>query len=430
MERSMNPDRRSLLQSLAGGAVVAPLLRSTVHSEPVAAAPRGASDPMSLSTDETFWATVRAAYSIDTKIINLNNAGVSPQPTVVQEAVIANYRFANLVPDWNMWEKLDAGRPVIKESLARLADCGAEEIALNRNATEGLCTVIFGMHLNRGDEVVLSDWDYDALRHAWEQRSRRDGIVLKFAQFDPMDAEASVIEAYTKVIGPRTRVVYSTHVLHYTGRVMPIAAITALARAQGALSVVDAAQSFAQMPVSFKDFGCDFMAVSLHKWLCAPFGTGMLVARRDRIDDIWPLIAAYDDEPPGIGKLDGWSLGTYSSASEQGIKQAIEFHNTLGAERIHARLRYLTRYWAGQAADIPGFKLHTPIEADSQGAVALFSLAGHDASEVEKRLMGEWHVHTRMRKRKDLYGIRVSPHIYTSKQDLDRLVKGLRAIAS
>jgi selenocysteine lyase/cysteine desulfurase len=429
----MNVGRRNVVQWLAGTVAAAAGSRALAAFDGqeafggTAATSRPATERYK---DEEFWSRVRSAYSMHPQIANLNNAGVSPQPNVVQEAVIANNRFANLLPAVNMWDRLDAGRPAIKAALAVLADCDADEIALNRNSTEGLCTIIFGMPLRRGDEIVLSDWDYDSLRHAWEQRARRDGIELRIARFDPMASAQTIVRAYAEAIGPRTRAVYATHMLHYTGRVLPIPEIVAIAKRRGAITVVDAAQSFAQMPVSFRKFGCDFMAVSLHKWLCAPFGTGMLVVSRARIPDIWPLTAPYEDAPVGIEKFDWSSLGTYSSASEQGISQAITFHRTFGADLLHARLRYLTGYWASRAADIPGFRLHTPIDADTQGALALFSIEGLDPPAIEKRLMDDWQVHVVTRKRKELYGLRVSPHAYTSLAELDRFVAGLRSIVN
>ena len=431
----MNEGRRDVVLMLAGAAAALAgprVLAAEPGSSSEGGMPANSRATTDRVSDERFWSQVRAQFTVDPQFLNLNNAGVSPQPTAVQDAVIANYRFANLLPPVNMWDRLDAGRPAIKAGLAALVDCNGDEIALNRNSTEGLCTVVFGTPLKRGDEVVLSDWDYDSLRHAWEQRAQRDGVTLRYARYHPMDSDTAIVRAYADAIGPRTRAVYMTQMLHYTGRVLPVKDIVAVARARArsAITVVDAAQSFAQMPVSFRSIDCDFLAVSLHKWLCAPFGTGMLVGKREQLATLWPLIAPYDDMPPGVDKFDGSSLGTYSSASEQGIAQAITFHNSLGAELLHARLLSLTRYWVARASDIPGFRLHTPVESDLQGALSLFSIDGFDPPTLEKRLMDEWKIHVVTRQRKDVYGLRVSPHAYTSLADLDNFLRALRSIAT
>lgn len=380
--------------------------------------------------DEAAWAQVKAAFAPSMPLMNLNNAGVSPQPLVVQDEFIKAYRFANGEPDVNMWETLDANRGRTKEKLAALADCKVEEIALNRNSTEGLCTAIYGIDLQRGDEVLMSDWDYDSMRQAWEQRARREGVVICKVVFDLMDPDDAIVEAYRRSITPRTKVMHLTHMTHYTGRVLPIKRLCAIATERGIQTIVDAAQSFAQVPLSFRDLNCDYLAASLHKWLCAPFGTGLLVVKTERIEKLWPLMAPLSGAAKGIAKIDGWNLGTYSSPAEHVIEHAIDFHNAIGGKAIHARLQGLSRYWIERAQGLRGFKLHTPLESPDLGAVTLSSLAGRTAEDVEKQLRERHRIRVRFRRQGTLSGIRVSPHIYTLKSDLDRFVKALGEVAA
>src|SRR5690606_1366023 len=218
--------------------------------------------PVSAASGKDRWQSVRAAYTPSSPLMNLNNAGVSPQPLVVQNAFIDAYRFANGEPDVNMWETLDGTRDRTKAKLARLADCDVEEIALNRNSTEGLCTAIHGIDLNAGDEILLSPWDYDSMRQAWLQRGRRHGVVVRDVNFDALASDDAIVEAYRRAITKRTRVMHLTHMLHSTGRVLPVEALCELARAHGLQMIVDAAQSFAHIPLSFKSMGCDYLAAS------------------------------------------------------------------------------------------------------------------------------------------------------------------------
>jgi selenocysteine lyase/cysteine desulfurase len=376
------------------------------------------------------WEKVRAAYTPSSPMMNLNNAGVSPQPLVVQEAMIQAYRFANGEPDVNMWEVLDATRTRTKEKLAKLAGCAPGEIALNRNSTEGLCTAIYGIDLQAGDEVLLSDWDYGSMQQAWELRARRHGIVIKRVAFDAQDSDEQIIAAYRQSITPRTRVLHFTHMLHTTGRVLPGKALCTLASQHQLQSVVDAAQSFAQVPLSFRDMGCDYLAVSLHKWLCAPFGTGMLIVRKERIDALWPLLAPLSAAAKGIDRIDGWNLGTYASPAEHAIEHAIDFHNSLGTAAISERLRFLTRYWLDRARAIPGLKVHTPLAGDAFGAVSLISIDGLSAEPLEQHLREQHRIRTRYRQLPKGTGLRVSPHIYTSVAELDRFVDALAQASS
>ena len=193
-----------------------------------------------------------------------------------------------------MWTRLDANLPSVKAALAALVDCDPAEIALNRNSTEGLSTVIFGVPMQPGDEVLVSEWDYPSALGGWQQRASREGIRVVRVRFDPLDDDDAIVSAYASALTARTRVMQLTHMLHWTGRVLPAERLCELARERGVVSLVDGAQTFAQMPVSFRTLGCDFFVTSLHKWLGAPVGNGMLIARRDRIASTWPLMAPFD----------------------------------------------------------------------------------------------------------------------------------------
>jgi selenocysteine lyase/cysteine desulfurase len=378
--------------------------------------------------DEAFWERVRAAYPPQQPLLNLNNAAVSPPTLAVEAATIDAFRLISANPDVNMWSRLDAALPSIKQKLAALIDCAPDEIALNRNSTEGLCTAIFGLPLAAGDEVLLSAWEYPSVRAAWLQRQQREGIEVVPVDFDLMASDEAIVAAYAAAIGPRTRAMQLTHMFHWNGRVLPAEPLCALARANGIVTVVDGAQTFAQMPVSFRELGCDFFATSLHKWLGAPVGNGMLVVRREQIDRTWPLLGPFDPPPLGIDKFDHWNLGTYNSALQAGIAPAITFHEKNGTGVIHARLRELTRYWIERARSIPGFRLHTPIDGDDLGAVSLFSIDGMDSRKIEQQLRDRHGVHVKFRQVLHLHGLRVSPHIYTLKPELDRFVAALEQV--
>ncbi len=378
--------------------------------------------------DEKFWESIRAAYPTQQPLMNLNNAAVSPPPLVVEQAMIDAYRLISRNPDVNMWSKLDAALPSIKQKLAALADCSPEEIALNRNSSEGLSTAIFGIPLKAGDQVLVSTWDYPSVRAAWLQRQQREGIEVVSVDFDLMASDDAVFKAYEEAITPRTRVMQLTHMYHWNGRVIPAKRLCRLARSRDIVTVVDGAQTFAQMPVSFRDLDCDFFITSLHKWLGAPVGNGMLIVKQSRIDSTWPLLAPFDPPPLGIDKFDHWNLGTYNSAVQAGIAPAIRFHEEIGVRKIHARLQELTRYWVKLARDIPGFTLHTPMDTEDLSAVSLFSIRHMENRKIEQELRQTHQVHVKFRQVRHVAGLRVSPHIYMLKSELDIFVEALRQV--
>lgn len=370
------------------------------------------------------WEQVRAAYPKQQPLLNLNNAAVSPPPLVVEQAVIDAYRLISQNPEVNMWSKLDTALPSIKQQLADLADCAPEEIALNRNSSEGLSAAIFGIRLQAGDQVLVCPWDYPSVRAAWLQRQQREGIEVVCVEFDLLDSDEAVFDAYQAAITPRTRVIQLTHMLHWNGRALPVKRLCALARERDILTVVDGAQTFAQMPLSFRDLGCDYFITSLHKWLGAPVGNGMLIVRREQIDSTWPLLGPFDPPPLQIDKFDHWNLGTYKA----GIAPAIQFHKKIGTQTIHARLQELTRYWIDLASDIPGFRLHTPLDTNELGAVSLFSIDGLDARKIEQELRQSHGIHVKYRQVQHVSGMRVSPHIYMLQSDLERFVDKLKQV--
>lgn len=378
-----------------------------------------------MSKSEQDWQLIREAYPKQHPLLNLNNASVSPPPLVVQKAMIDAYLAIGQNPDVTMWSKLDAALPSIKEQLAALIDCSPEEIALNRNSTEGLCTAIFGIPLAAGDQVLLSLWDYPTARAAWAQREQREAIGVITCRFDLLDNDDDIINAYANAITPRTRVMQLTHMFHWNGRVLPIKRLCELASAHNIITVVDGAQTFGQMPVSFRDLDCDFFVTSLHKWLGAPVGNGMLIVNERQIDQTWPLLAPFDPPPLRIDKFDHWNLGTYNSAIQAGIAPAIGFHREIGLENIRGRLQELTRYWISLARDIPGFRLHTLLDTPDLAAVSLFSIEGLDMKILERKLRDDHKVHVKYRMVEHLEGLRVSPHIYMLKSEMDDFVTAL-----
>ncbi len=384
--------------------------------------------PETSATDEDFWNYIRECFTVNATIINLNNGGVSPQPKVVQDAHIRHYEFCNQGPSYFMWRTLDLGREPLRGKLAELAGCSAEEIAINRNSTEGLNTIIFGLTLKAGDEVVLSKYDYPNMMNAWKQREKREGIKLVWIDLKmPMENDAEIIAAYTNAITAKTKIVHITHMINWTGQLVPARAIADVAHAKGCEVICDIAHSFSQIDFKIPDLGCDYAAASLHKWLHAPFGSGMLYIKKEKIKNIWPLLSAAEPDSGDIRKFE--SLGTRSFASEMAIANAAEFNQMVGIKRKEARLRYLKDYWVNKVKDLPGIKFYT--SQKPQYSCALFNVGfeGWKGSDIEAQLFIKKKVHVVAIEYEKINGVRVTPSVYNSLSDLDRLVEGLTEIS-
>ena len=247
--------RRTFFRQTAGALALPHFLPET-YANPVAAADTALKSPTEWARDEDFWAWVKSEYTVSPNLLNLNNGGVCPQPKVVQDAHIRFYQYANEAPSYYMWRILDQGREALRSKLADLAGCSAEEIAINRNATEGLNTVIFGLNLKAGDEVVLTKQDYPNMLNAWRQREKRDGVKLVYLNLDlPSENDDAIVRQFVDAFTPRTKVVHVTHLINWVGQVLPVRKIADEAHKRGIDVIADGAHSFALFDFDIPDLG-------------------------------------------------------------------------------------------------------------------------------------------------------------------------------
>ncbi|MDA0329913.1 MAG: aminotransferase class V-fold PLP-dependent enzyme [Gemmatimonadetes bacterium] len=386
--------------------------------------------PQEVARDEDYWFEIRRAFTIDPNEINLNSGSVSPAPRVVQEAVQHYQTITNMSPSLWVDEMMGPHREVVRKRLAALAGADPEEIAVTRNTSESLQIVQLGMNLQPGDEILLTTQDYPRMITTWQQRERRDGVVLKmFPVPSPPEDPAELVELYRRALTPRTRVVHMSHVTFTAGQIFPVREICAMARERGILTVVDGAHSFAHFPFTLPELGCDFFGTSLHKWLTAPVGTGLLYVRRERIGEIWPLTPAPASLDHDIRKFE--QIGTFPLAIPNAIGEAVTFHESIGGERKAERLRYLRRRWMDQLVGVPGVRFYTANDDAQAGALATMGIAGIGAADLTERLQAEYSIHVRPRfVDGEWEGIRVTPNVFSTLEEVDTFAVGIRKIAA
>jgi selenocysteine lyase/cysteine desulfurase len=382
-----------------------------------------------LVSDEDFWYQVQQSFTASPSLINLNNGGVSPAPRTVQEAMKRYYDYSNETPTYYMWRILDQGREPLRQQLARLAGCTADEIAINRNSSEGLETVIFGMTLSSGDEVVASRQDYPNMINAWNQRVIRNGIKMVWVNLElPSEDEDYLVGQYVNAFTPNTKVVHLTHVINWNGQVLPIRKIAREAHRRGIEVIVDGAHSFAHLDFKIPDLEADYFATSLHKWLYAPIGSGMLYVRKEKIASIFPLFANDSPKSDDIRKFE--ALGTRPFFIEQAIGKAIEFNEMLGIGRKQKRLHYLKNYWMERVRSLPGVRLHTSMDPKWACAIGNMSVEGKTPGELDRFLLDKYKVHTVAIQWENINGIRVTPNVYTTTRQLDQFIEGVTAFTN
>jgi selenocysteine lyase/cysteine desulfurase len=284
------------------------------------------------------------------------------------------------------------------------------------------------MQLKAGDEVVLSKQDYPNMINAWKQREQRDGLKLVWVNLElPSEDEQYIINQYVSQFSSRTKVVHITHVINWNGQIIPVRKIADAAKKRNIEVVVDGAHSFAHFDFKIPDLGADYFAASLHKWLYAPIGSGMLYVKKEKIKSLYPLFATDVPLKDDIRKFE--HLGTRPFFIEQAINKAIEFHEMIGIERKEKRLHYLKNYWMEKVKDIPKVKLHTSLKSKWACAIGMVSVEGKKPGELHDYLFANYKIHATTIEWENIKGVRITPNVYTTAQNLDLLVEGIEKFA-
>ncbi|MBC8029224.1 MAG: aminotransferase class V-fold PLP-dependent enzyme [Pyrinomonadaceae bacterium] len=425
--------RRRNFLSLAGkGLGLAALSSATVASllKEVVAATKSVAHltPQQSAMDEDYWSVIQQSFSVTRGIINLNNGGVSPSPRIVTEALVRYIWQQEDATAYTMWQILEPQSETIRTGLAEVFGCDREEIAITRNASESLEILLMGMDFKPGDEILTTTQDYPRMLTTLRQRERREGLKLKLIKIPiPPKNLDEITAAFERGITSRTRLILIMHQVNVTGQITPVKAVCEMARARGVETIVDGAHSFAQFHFQQKDLGCDYFGTSLHKWLYAPKGTGMLYVKRDKIPRIWPLMAAESKQAGDIRKFE--EIGTHSAAPRLAIGEALLFHNGIGGKRKEARLRYLSRYWMNRLKDIPRVRFNTSFDPDQSCAIANVQIEGMHPSAIGSYLFDKHRIFTTPIIHEEFQGIRITPNVYTTLNELDRFCNVMEKIA-
>ena len=410
-------DRRSFLHAAGGSALVA--FQSNAI-ERAAAAARSVKDltPTEVASDEDYWAEIRNAFTIDRNVINLNNGHVSPAPLVVQDAMRRYLDYSNMGPWHTMINVLEKQAEEVRRRIAKTAGCDPEEIAITRNASESLENAQYGIDLKAGDEVLTTNQDYPRMITTFRQRERREGIVLKMVSFPvPPPSMDDLYQRIANAVTPKTKAILICHITNRTGQIFPVRKICDMAHSRNIPVIVDGAHAFNHFPFNLSELNCDYYGVSLHKWTCAPIGTGFLYVRKSRIAETWSLMASGDRQKDDIRKFE--EIGTHPAANHNAISAALIFSENIGIDRKAARMRYLRDRWAHRLAQNPKCKtLHSEDPAQSCG-IGFLAFNGVDPGKIGDVLFKKYNIITARSKHEEYDGLRITPHIYSTLADID-----------
>lgn len=424
--------RRQFLSNVGKGVGLMALSSTAVASlfREVTAAGRYVShlSPLEAAVDEDYWTVIQQAFSVTRGIVNLNNGGVSPSPRMVTEAFVRYTWQQEDATAYTMWQILEPQSETVRTGLAEIFGCSSEEIAITRNASESLEILLMGMDLKSGDEILTTTQDYPRMLTTLKQRELREGLKLNLIKIPiaPNNVD-DIAAAFERSITPRTKLILISHQINLTGQITPVKKVCEMARSRGIETIVDGAHAFAQFDFKQADLGCDYYGTSLHKWIYAPKGTGMLYVKKDKIAKIWALMASEDRNKNDIRKFE--EIGTHSAAMRLAIGEAILFHNAIGGKRKEERLRYLSRYWMNRLKDVPKVGFNTSFDPKQSCAIANVKIEGVDPVAIGSYLMSKHKIFTTPIVHEEFTGIRITPNVYTTLWELDRFCNIVEDIA-
>ena len=385
--------------------------------------------PEEVAADEAFWAQVRTGYRLKPDYINLENGFYCFLPEQILENYLHHVREVNYQGSYYMRTVQWDNKRAVAAQLAELVGCSPEEMMITRNTTESLDTIIGGFPWKKGDEAVIADQDYFAMQEMFRQQTDVHGVVVKKISIpNHPSSDEEIVDLYAKAITPKTRLIMVCHMINITGQILPIRKICDMAHSKGVEVMVDGAHAVAHIAFSMRDLDCDYYGASLHKWLSAPLGAGMLFVKKDKIAQIRPLFADYGYQPGDIRRLN--HTGTHPVATDLAIGNALEYLYTLGLDRKEARLRYIQQYWTSRVKDLPHIVLNTPTDPARACGIANVGIRNMKPGEMAETLLKKHRIWTVAIDGQGVQGCRITPNVYTTTKELDAFVQALKSMSA
>ena len=380
--------------------------------------------------EEAFWQVVKGHFLIRKDLIMLNAANLCPSPYPVQQMVFDLTRDIDSDPSSNNRRKFNNLREEARNALAAYLGASSEEIAITRNTSEGNNIVISGLTFKQGDEVVIWDENHPTANVAWDVRAERYGFSVKRVKVPAViEHSQDLIKPFRNALTDRTRIFCFSHVSNISGIALPAKEICRMARDHGVLTHIDGAQTFGSHVVDLHDMGCDFYTGSSHKWFVGPKEVGILYVHKEKIAELWPSIVGVGYQSAlekGARKFE--TLGQRDDARIAAMGKTVEFHNTIGNNRIEERIRTLADTLKKKLKErIPKVKFYTPLKPEYSGGVVVFHVPGVDFDNVLNRLYHEYNIGCAVF-RGELAGIRMCPHIYNSMEQIDTAVNAVASL--
>lgn len=416
----MDRSRRNFLRSLSS-AVALPASWNAF-----AASLQGAS---ALEAPEPFWRMVKAQFPLQSDLVYLNAANVCPASRPVMDRHLEFLRDFHSNPSFQNRDKYAPMRERLRTKLATMLGVTADEIAITRNTSEGSNIIVTGMDLKPGDEVIITEHNHPSNNEAWKVRAKREGFVVKSVPISiPAKSVDELVSSIERAMTPRSKVVAITHLTSTTGVLYPAKAIAEAAHKRGCFVHLDGAQTFGAIDVNLRQIDCDSYSTSAHKWPMGPLEAGILYVRSERIPQLWPSIitAGWADDLKGARKFE--VFGQRDDPRVVALEAAADFLQMVGIQNIEARTRALADRAKAGLANLPNVRLKTNREPELSAGVVKFVLKNAPTKQAYDTLWEKHRIATAMTATGEAEGIRFSPHIYNSFDEIDKAVAAVKIL--
>jgi len=380
--------------------------------------------------DGAYWEALSKHFMFEDGLIMMNNGTVGPMPQPVFNTLMKYFKIQVTNP-YDVYNYFPRKVQEVREKVALFINASPEEVVITRNTTEGLNFVSNGLDLKQGDEVLMSNLEHPAGKGAWSLKAKRSGITIKEVRIGvpPKDTD-EILNAFNDAITRKTKVIFISHTVYITGLIAPLKELSQLARDKGVLLVADSAHGIGMLDLDMHDMGVDCWASSPYKWMGAPTGVGVLYIRKDIQDRLLPTIASGNWEKMQVPRKFE-TVGQRATPIIFALGEAVDFQNIIGKERIERRIKTLAAYLKQKVSEIPGARIHAPMDSKLSGGLTALSIKGVDPQKMVDYMREKYNVVIRTigREEDNTLGIRVSTNIFVSFYHIDLLVDGLQQLA-
>jgi selenocysteine lyase/cysteine desulfurase len=380
-------------------------------------------------TENDLWKIVRSHYSLKSDYINLENGyyNIIPNPTLSK--YIEHVKAINFQGSYYMRNNLENDNLKLRKRISDWLSCDKKNIIISRNTTESLDLIIGGYPWEKGDEAIYAQQDYGSMKLMFEQVSKRYNMKTKVISIpNHPSSDEEIVQLYESQITKKTKLLMVCHMINITGQILPIKKICEMAHSYGVEVMVDGAHCIGHFDFSVEDLNCDYYGSSLHKWLSAPLGAGLLYIKEKHISKIWPSLAGYSNNFNGIKRLN--HLGTNPVHIHLAINNALDYIDWIGINRKEKRLKELQNHWIQNLKNVPNVEINTPLTFSKSFGIGNVGIKNIPPKIMAEQLLKKFKIFTVAIDYANVKGCRITPNIYNSIDEIEVFIDAIRKLAS